>query len=93
MVCRERNIQKVELTTAPDAKHNAIPRCSNSKIIFLTLHERYFGMPELFRMFGLRFFFFSNEHLPIHVRVKNADGTAKFEVDPVTLIENKGIKK
>ncbi len=50
-------------------------------------------MPELFRMFGIRFFFFSNEHLPIHVHVKNADGTAKFEIDPVKLIENDGIKK
>ena len=43
-------------------------------------------------MFGLRFFFFSNEHLPIHVHVKNADGDAKFEIDPLSLIENKGMK-
>lgn len=49
-------------------------------------------MPELFRIFGLRFFFFSNEHLPIHVHVKNADGSAKFEVDPLMLVENKGMK-
>ncbi len=45
-------------------------------------------MPELFRFFGMRFFFFSNEHLPIHVHVKNADGSAKFEVNPLKLIEN-----
>ncbi len=50
-------------------------------------------MPELFRMFGIRFFFFSNEHVPIHVHVKNADGTAKFEVKPLKLIENKGMKQ
>lgn len=43
-------------------------------------------------MFGIRFFFFSNEHLPIHVHIKNADGDAKFEVNPVQLIENNGIK-
>jgi hypothetical protein len=49
-------------------------------------------MPELFRFFGMRFFFFSNEHLPIHIHVKNADGTAKFEVAPLRLIENNGIK-
>jgi len=49
-------------------------------------------MPELFRIFGIRFFFFSNEHLPVHVHVKNADGTAKFEIDPVKLIENNGMK-
>ncbi len=50
-------------------------------------------MPEIFRFFGIRFFYFSNEHLPIHVHIKNADGTAKFSVDPTELIENNGIKK
>ncbi len=50
-------------------------------------------MPEIFRFFGIRFFYFSNDHLPIHVHIKNADGTAKFSVSPVELIENKGIKK
>jgi hypothetical protein len=49
-------------------------------------------MPELFRFFGIRFFFFSNEHLPIHIHIKNADGDAKFEVNPVKLLENTGIK-
>ncbi len=49
-------------------------------------------MPELFRMFGMRFFFYMNEHLPIHVHVKNSDGEARFEVENVTLIESKGIK-
>ncbi len=49
-------------------------------------------MPELFRMFGIRFLFFSNEHLPIHVHIKNADGTAKFGIKPVVLIENNGVK-
>lgn len=47
-------------------------------------------MPELFRMFGMRFFFFSNEHLPILIHVKNADGSAKFNIDPLELIENNG---
>ena len=49
-------------------------------------------MPELFRIFGIRFFFFSNEHLPIHVHVENADGDAKFEIKPVRLVANKGMK-
>ncbi len=49
-------------------------------------------MPELFRFFGMRFFFFSNEHLPIYIHVKNADGTAKFEINPLKMIENNGIK-
>jgi Domain of unknown function (DUF4160) len=50
------------------------------------------AMPTLFIIFGLRFFFYSNEHLPIHVHVKNADGEAKFEVEEVKLILNKGLK-
>jgi hypothetical protein len=50
-------------------------------------------MPELFRMFGIRFFFFANEHLPIHVHVKNADGEAKFNIGAtITLITNSGMK-
>ena len=50
-------------------------------------------MPELFRMFGMRFFFFSLEHLPIHIQVRNADGEAKFDVVPeVKLIQSKGMK-
>jgi hypothetical protein len=50
-------------------------------------------MPELFRMFGLRFFFFANDHLPIHVHVENADGEAKFNVIPqIELISNSGLK-
>ncbi|MBC7890593.1 MAG: DUF4160 domain-containing protein [Sphingobacteriaceae bacterium] len=49
-------------------------------------------MPELFRFFGLRFAFFSNDHPPIHVNVRGSDGSAKFEVSPVLLIENKGLK-
>ena len=49
-------------------------------------------MPEIFRYAGIRFFFFSNEHLPIHIHVKNSDGTAKFTVNPVQLIESQGMK-
>ncbi|MEO6135607.1 MAG: DUF4160 domain-containing protein [Ginsengibacter sp.] len=49
-------------------------------------------MPEVFRMFGMKFFFYMNEHLPIHIHVRNSDGEAKFEVDNVKLIESRGIK-
>ena len=51
-------------------------------------------MPELFRMFGLKFSFWSREHEPIHVHVENADGEAKFDILPegVSLRENYGIK-
>jgi len=50
-------------------------------------------MPTLFTIFGLRFYFYSEEHLPIHVHVRNSDGRAKIQVDTeVVLIENRGIK-
>lgn len=50
------------------------------------------AMPTLFIVFGLRFFFYSNEHLPIHKHVRNADGEARFEVEEITLISNRGLK-
>ena len=34
-------------------------------------------MPTILFFFGLRFFFYSDEHLPMHVHVKNGDGKAK----------------
>lgn len=42
----------------------------------------------------MRFYFYSREHEPIHVHVKNADGRAKFEItdDAVVLVYNKGLK-
>jgi hypothetical protein len=49
-------------------------------------------MPELLRIFGLRFFFYSNDHFPPHVHVRNADGEARFTIQPVACIENNGLK-
>ena len=49
-------------------------------------------MPKIYEYFGLIFFFYSNEHLPIHVHVRNSDGEAKFEIDEVKLVSNKGMK-
>lgn len=51
-------------------------------------------MPEIFRIFGLRFYFYSREHEPIHVHVKSVDGNAKFEIlpDGIVLVYNKGLK-
>ena len=51
-------------------------------------------MPTLFILFGLRFYFYSEEHLPIHIHVQKEDGKAKFNVEPeITLVYNKGLKK
>lgn len=49
-------------------------------------------MPTLFRAFGLRFFFYSNEHKPIHIHVRNSDGEAKFNVEDMLWIKNMGLK-
>lgn len=49
-------------------------------------------MPTLFKVFGLRFFFYSNEHKPVHIHVRNADGEAKFNVEEMIWIDNKGMK-
>lgn len=38
-------------------------------------------MPELFRFFGMKFFFYSLEHLPIHIHVRNADGIANLKLN------------
>jgi len=39
-------------------------------------------MPTILIAFGLRFYFYSEEHMPIHVHVENADGRAKFSLEP-----------
>ena len=51
-------------------------------------------MPTLLTIFGLRFFFYTREHEPIHVHVEYADGIAKYNLleDRVELVENKGLK-
>ena len=50
-------------------------------------------MPTLFYLFGYRFFFWSNDHEPIHVHVSKGDSEAKFNVIDVELIDNYGFKK
>ena len=49
-------------------------------------------MPTLLFIFGLRFFFYSEEHLPIHVHVQNSDGKAKIDVLTGAVLENNGLK-
>lgn len=49
-------------------------------------------MPTLFTIFGLRFYFYADEHLPIHVHIENGDGRPKINVEPIELVYNKGIK-
>ena len=50
-------------------------------------------MPTLFTKDGFRFFFYSNEHRPIHVHVRKGGGEAVFDVeDEVELRESVGLK-
>ena len=50
-------------------------------------------MPNVFTRNGFRFFFYSNEHRPIHVHVRKGDGEAVFEVEGgITLRESVGLK-
>lgn len=37
-------------------------------------------MPTVFTQDGFRFFFYSNDHRPIHVHVRKGDGEAVFNV-------------
>ena len=46
-------------------------------------------MPTILVIFGLRFYFYADEHLPIHVHLENGDGLAKIELEPeIKLVEN-----
>ena len=48
-------------------------------------------MPEIFRIFGFSFFFYSREHEPIHVHVEGNDGYAVFDlVGDVLFIQVEG---
>jgi len=49
-------------------------------------------MPTLFHYLGLQFFFYSNDHEPIHIHVSNGQHEARFNVTTMKLIDNSGLK-
>jgi hypothetical protein len=50
-------------------------------------------MPTLLILFGLRFYFYTRDHEPIHIHVKSSDGEAKFEIEEdLRLVYNNGLK-
>ena len=50
-------------------------------------------MPVVFEQDGFRFFFYSNDHRPVHVHVRHGDGEAVFDVEAgVLLRESQGMK-
>ena len=53
----------------------------------------HFNVPTLFTIEGFRFFFYSNDHLPVHVHVQYGGGEAAFEIgESVVLRESAGMK-
>ena len=52
------------------------------------------NMPTLLIIFGMRFFFYLDEHLPIHVHIERNGKKAKIDLCPdVRLVYNHGMKE
>ena len=51
-------------------------------------------MPTLLILFGLRFYFYSNDHEPFHIHVESSDRIAKYGIEngEVLLIKNEGLQ-
>ena len=50
-------------------------------------------MPAILILFGIRFYFYSREHEPVHVHIETGDGKAKFNLIPeIVLVKNSGVK-
>lgn len=46
-------------------------------------------MPTVTVIIGFRFFFYSNDHNPMHIHVEKDNKTAKFKLAPVELLKSK----
>lgn len=50
-------------------------------------------MPTVLLIFGMRFYFYPNDHEPIHIHVEYQGAFAKIQVSPIIrVIENNGLK-
>ena len=49
-------------------------------------------MPMVFRAKEFRFFFYVNDHTPMHIHIEKDEGTAKFNLEPVELVRSKRLK-
>ena len=49
-------------------------------------------MPTILTFRGYRFFFYVNDHFPLHIHIEKGEGTAKFNLDPVWLIKSRRFK-
>jgi hypothetical protein len=51
-------------------------------------------MPTVLLIRGYRFFFYLNEHEPIHIHVSKSDAEARFDLVPeIDMTYNRGFKK
>lgn len=46
-------------------------------------------MPTILRHKVYRFFFYANDHTPMHIHVEKGDGTVKFNLEPIELVKSK----
>ena len=47
-------------------------------------------MPTVLRVDGFRFFFFSDEHLPLHIHVEKAECYLRVELESIKVTDNYG---
>ena len=47
-------------------------------------------MPTVAIIKGFRFFFYSNDHYPVHIHIEKDNKTAKYNLQPVELLRSKG---
>lgn len=45
-------------------------------------------MPTVLRVNGFRFFFFSDEHNPVHIHVEKADGYMRVELETLRVTDS-----
>jgi len=49
-------------------------------------------MPEIFRFNNIRFFFFSQDHEPVHVHIRQAGRIVIIVIDSLEVKNNKGFR-
>lgn len=56
--------------------------------------ENIITMPEIYRIFGFKIRFYSDDHEPIHVHIVGHDGVARFELqgEKFVLMQSEKIK-
>jgi hypothetical protein len=47
-------------------------------------------MPTILRIKGYRFFFYANDHYPVHIHIEKEVKTAKFNLQPLELVFSRG---